>query len=52
MKNDFSLARKPKKHPYMKNTGLFSFEGKNDFLLIGVIFLLISFFLLSGFLFK
>ena len=52
MRENFSTAEKPKKNPYLKNESLFSLEGKNDFLLIGIIFLLVSFFLLSGFFFK
>lgn len=52
MRENFSAAEKSKKHPYLKNESLFSLEGKNDFLLIGIIFLLVSFFLLSGFFFK
>lgn len=52
MRENFPGVRKPKKHPYLKEVGLFSLEGKNDFLLIGIIFLLVSFFILSGFLFK
>jgi len=52
MRENVSGINKSKKHPYLKNVSLFSLEGKNDFPLIGIIFLLVSFFLLSGFLFK
>ena len=52
MRNNFPANEKQKRHTYLKNTSLSSFEGKNDFLLIGIIFLLVSFFLLSGFFFK
>ncbi|CAN5269489.1 hypothetical protein BH10ACI1_BH10ACI1_01240 [soil metagenome] len=52
MRNHFPAQKTPKKHPHLKNTSLLAFEGKNDFLLIGIIFLLVSFFLLSGFFFK
>jgi len=52
MKNNFAANGKPKKSPYLKNENLFSLEGKNDFLLIGILFLLVSFFLLSSFFFK
>lgn len=52
MRENFPGIKKSKKHPYLKDAGLFSLEGKNDYLLIGIIFLLVSFFMLSGFLFK
>ncbi len=52
MRENFPGYKKSKKHPYLKDVSLFSLEGKNDFLLIGIIFLLVSFFMLSGFLFK
>jgi len=52
MRNSVSIPKKSKRHSSLKNEGLFVFEGKNDFLIIGVIFLLLSFFLLGGFFFK
>jgi hypothetical protein len=52
MRENFSEARKPKKYSYSRNESLFSLEGKNDFLLLGVIILLVSLFLLGGFFFK
>jgi hypothetical protein len=48
MRNPASLSKKSKKY----SDSLFVFEGKNDFLLIGIIFLLVSFFLMGGFFFK
>lgn len=52
MRNPVSVSRKNKRHSSLKSESLFVFEGKNDFLLIGIIFLLLSFFLLGGFFFK
>lgn len=49
MKNNFSASKKPKQQPYLKLSSWDSFKGIDDFLIIGIIFLLISFFLLSGF---
>lgn len=36
----------------IKSESLFVFEGKSDSLIIGVVFLLLAFFLLGGFLLK
>ncbi len=58
MHNFDSLSTKNQKDsssqddPYAKDDPLFVYEGKNDFLLIGIIFLLLSFFLVGGFFFK
>lgn len=52
MQNSDSLEAKNPKGSSLKNERLFVFEGKNDFLLIGIIFLLLSFFLVGGFFFK
>lgn len=46
------MSKHEQKTPLPKNTNLFVFEGKNDFLIIGVIFLLLAFFLLGGFFLK
>lgn len=46
------MSRKTKRDFPLKNESLFVFEGKNDFLLIGIVFLLLSFFLMGGFFFK
>lgn len=35
-----------------KSTSLFVLEGKNDYLLIGLLFLFLAFFLLGGFYFR
>jgi hypothetical protein len=35
-----------------KTGSLFVFEGKNDYLIIGIVFLLLAFFILGGFLVK
>jgi len=48
MRNSALIPKKSKKY----SDSLFVFEGKNDFLIIGIIFLLVSFFLMGGFFFK
>jgi len=52
MENLDSSLKKDKPPVPLKGDSLFVFEGKNDFLLIAVIFLLLSFFLMGGFFFK
>lgn len=52
MQNLDSSLKKNKSNSPLRSNSLFVFEGKNDFLLIGVIFLLLSFFLIGGFFFK
>ena len=49
MKNNFSASKKPKQQPYLKLTSVDTLKGVADFLIIGIIFVLICFFLLSGF---
>jgi hypothetical protein len=52
MQNLDSSLKKNKPPIPLKGESLFVSEGKNDFLLIGIIFLLLSFFLMGGFFFK
>jgi hypothetical protein len=52
MRNSVSVSKKNKKYSAIKGESLFVLEGKNDFLLIGIVFLLVSFFLMGGFFFK
>lgn len=52
MRNPASIDKKSKRYSPLKSESLFVLEGKNDFLLIGIIFLLVSFFLMGGFFFK
>jgi hypothetical protein len=40
------------RHTPMKGDSLFVFEGKSDSLIIGVVFLLVAFFLFGGFFLK
>lgn len=46
------MSKHQQKIPSSKTASLFVFEGKNDFLIIGIVFLLLAFFLFGGFFLK
>lgn len=46
------MSRFEKRSSSIKSESLFVFEGKSDSLIIGVVFLLLAFFLLGGFFLK
>lgn len=46
------MTKSGNKYSPMKSESLFVFEGKSDSLIIGVVFLLLAFFLFGGFFLK
>ncbi len=46
------MSKKPPKNQVLSNDRLFVIEGKNDYLIIGLVLLLLAFFLFGSFFFR